>query len=131
MGKPMERKNHLFGYTDSFEKAFPQLEAALIEYRETGDGVYENRSLGPDPSKYTNPHQVQEPVMRCSNPRCERGGYQIDREIMNMIYAKAWHREFAIRCPGDEGSPKGRVKGESCMNMLHVRLTLRYMTTNP
>jgi len=107
------------------EEAFPQLEEALIEYRETGDGVFEKHPYI-DPTVYTKPHQVREPLMRCSNPRCERGGYEIDREILNMTLSKAVHREFVLHCPGEEGSPKGRKKGQSCMNMLHVRLTLRY-----
>lgn len=128
MGQPMERKNHLFGYTDSFAKAFPQLEEALIEYRETGDGVHENR-LYVDPSVFTKPEQINEPIMRCSNPRCERGGYEIDREIEKMTYSKALYSEFVLQCPGDEGSPKGRRKGAECMNALHVRLTLRYKVT--
>ena len=75
------------------EEAFPQLEEALIEYRETGDGVFEKHPYI-DPTVYTKPHQVREPLMRCSNPRCERGGYEIDREILNMTLSKAVHREF-------------------------------------
>jgi hypothetical protein len=64
--------------------------------------------------------------MRCSNPRCRRRGYEIDHKIPKMTFCKETHREFVMHCPGDEGSPKGRINGDSCFNVLHVRLTLRY-----
>jgi len=78
----MDRGNRLLPLAKSFEEAFPRLELAMIEYRETGDGVFENRR-----ETWTKPHQIRGSLMRCSNPRCERGGYEIDREIINMMLA--------------------------------------------
>jgi hypothetical protein len=113
----------------SFEEAFPELVEALIQYRESGDGI---RTFREDPASgtYTNPHQVREPRMRCSNERCKRGGYDIEREIRNMIYGKVIEREFVLHCEGDEGSPKGRRKGQKCLNLLHVRLKLKYKASD-
>lgn len=115
----------LLGGTCTFDKAFPELEEALIQYYEIGDGIETMRGF-PPPGTYTNPHQVKEPRMRCSNNRCKRGGYDIEQEIRNMIYSRVTEREFILHCEGDEGSPKGRKKGQPCMNMLHVRLKLKY-----
>lgn len=125
MGKPMDRSNFPF-----LPMSFPELEAALMEYYETGEGVYE-RWRGNPPTTYTKPHQVTEMLMACSNPRCERGGYEIDREIHMMILGgKMTHRQLVTYCPGDEGSPKGRKKGNPCENALHVRLTLKYKSSS-
>jgi len=129
MGTPMDRSGRFFCTpVDSFEKAFPELESALIEYYETGDGVF---ALGPghDPNSYSKPRQVREPLMRCSNPQCRRGGYEIDREISMMISERKEFEEFTMHCPGDEGSPKGRRPGKRCWNVLHVRLTLKYLSS--
>jgi len=125
MAKTVRLMELLNGTTPFFAKAFPDIEEALIQYYETGDGVETVRGF-PPAGTYTNPHQVQEPRMRCSNQRCKRGGFDIEYEIRNMTYGKATEREFVLHCDGDEGSPKGRKKGERCMNMLHVRLKLKY-----
>jgi hypothetical protein len=119
------RLMEVLGGTSTFDKAFPDLAEALIQYYEIGDGIEGSRGF-PPPGTYTNPHQVTEPRMRCSNKRCKRGGYDIEQEIRNMTYGKVTDREFILRCEGDEGSPGGRKKGNSCMNMLHVRLKLKY-----
>ncbi|OLB27930.1 MAG: hypothetical protein AUH05_23225 [Ktedonobacter sp. 13_2_20CM_53_11] len=123
MGRPMER-SFWFGSAKSFKESFPELHEALIEYYETGEGV--DARLYSGPKKYTKPLQVNEPLMRCSNPRCERGGYEIDREIRNIMLGQKTKAEFVLYCPGDEGTPKGRKKGDNCDNALHVRLTIKY-----
>lgn len=63
--------------------------------------------------------------MRCINPRCERGGFEIDREILNMTLSNANAAEILIHCPGDEGTPKDRKTGDSCENILHLRLRIK------
>jgi hypothetical protein len=125
MAKTVRLMELLGGTTSSFGNAFPDLEEALIQYHETGDGVETVRGF-PPPGTYTNPHRVPEQRMRCSNDRCKRGGFDIEYEIRSMVYGKATDREFVLHCEGDEGSPKGRKKGERCMDMLHVRLKLKY-----
>jgi hypothetical protein len=100
----------LLGGTCSFQEAFSDLEEALIQYYEIGDGIETIRGFPPS-GTYTNPHQVKQPRMRCSNNRCKRGGYDIEQEIRNMTYGKVTEREFILHCEGDEGSPKGRKKG--------------------
>ncbi len=125
MAKTVRLTELLGGGPTSFNKAFPDLEEALIQYYEIGDGIESIRGY-PSLGTYTNLHQVTEPRMRCSNKRCRRGGYDIEQEIRNMTYSKATEREFILHCEGDEGTPGGRKKGDRCMNMLHVRLKLKY-----
>lgn len=106
----------------TLEKKFSQLEQALIEYFEVGDGVYKDTFT----KEYTNRHPIKEMLMRCSNPLCKRGGYQVDGEIQRMLSRNQTECETVIFCEGDEGSPKGRETGAECMNNLHIRLSLKY-----
>lgn len=111
--------------TPKFSEAFPQVEEALLSYYETGDGI-ESFKGHPEPGKYNYPQPVSEPQMRCSNTRCERGGYYIEGELRRMVNRKKTDHETVVHCRGDEGSPKGRDKGPSCMNSLHLRLAVKY-----
>lgn len=127
MGKPMDRSGRwLSSPVDSFEKAYPTLEAASIEYYETGDGVFR---FDDGPSRYCQPRPLREGLLRCSNPLCRRGGYEIDLKVGRMVSEGKEREELVMYCPGDEGSLKGRRVGRRCRNVLHVRLTLRYKST--
>lgn len=126
MGEPMDRSNRVFlkPYS-SFAEAFPQLEEVLMESYETGKGVFrwgdaEKQNL------YGSPLPLRQGLIHCSNPFCRRGGYEIDLELGRIIQDKKERAEFLMRCPGDEGSPKGRRIGRHCLNALHVRLTIKY-----
>lgn len=126
MGQPMDRDSRLwFGRERALDKAFPELPQVTIAYYESGDGIYKDNFK----KEYTNPHPIKELLMRCSNPRCKRGGYEIDGEISRMVSHKEVEKEVVLYCPGDEGSPK-RDKGIACMNSLHIRLKLAYKTQN-
>jgi hypothetical protein len=69
----------LLGGTSSFEEAFSDLEEALIQYYEIGDGIETIRGFPPS-GTYTNPHQVKQPRMRCSN----------NRLLMRRIWPRCW-----------------------------------------
>jgi hypothetical protein len=58
----------------------------------------------------------------CGNPLCYRGGYDIGPMAL-MIGADRSEMEVALRCDGDEGSPRGRQLGESCLRS--IKGTLR------
>jgi hypothetical protein len=125
MGKPMDRSKRVFGKLTTFEKAFPTIESATIAYYETGEGVYAyggqpNRTFGA-PRPFGNAG-----LIRCSNPYCRRGGYEVDAGLYEMVREKLTEKEFSKGCPGDEGSPKGKKIGKRCMNVLHYRLTVKY-----
>lgn len=125
MGRPMDRSNRLFGReVPSFDQAYPMLNNATIEYYETGEGTEPFR--GRKKEAYGTPVRVWTGLIPCSNPRCNRGGYEIDSDINGMVGSGQVTREFIASCKGDEGTPAGRRRGEPCSNELHYRLTLTY-----
>lgn len=130
MGEPMDRSNRfLVGLPTTFDEALPNLEDAVVEYYETGKlGPYGFDPLVGPRDGYGTPLSVRSTggLIRCSNPFCRRGGFEIDFDVHDMLSRKLVRKEFVKKCPGDEGSPKGRRIGRTCMNALHYRITLRY-----
>ena len=114
----MQEARPFLGTTSDFDKSFPTLKDAIIKFVESDfgnsprQGVWSLRSNGPR--------------MRCSNPRCQRGGYDFEYEVRLMTYTDAHEKEFRLSCPGDEGSPQGRRKGRECDYRLKGTITLQY-----
>jgi hypothetical protein len=125
MGEPMDRSNRIFAPQTTFEKAFPTIESATISSYEDGEGIYrfvdESRR-----GTFDKGLPVKSGLLRCSNPHCRRGGYEIDHSLHEMVRENATEKEFDLACPGDEGSPKGRRPGRSCGNVLHYHLRIKY-----
>lgn len=121
MGEPMDRSNRVFARSGTFESVFPDLEDAVVEYYETDLGR-------PSPSTYNRRHSLKllGGLIRCGNSLCHRGGYEVDWDVHDMRREGAAQKEFVKRCPGDEGSPKGRRHGRDCLRSLHYRITLKY-----
>lgn len=131
MGEPMDRSNRYLAPATSFENAFPTLNAVFIESVEVGKGT--DFSIGapwPEQPTYGFKHRLSGGLVRCSNPYCNRGGYEIDMDVHNLIRENAESREFRKACRGDEGSPKGRRIGRRCLNYLRYRITLEYKQQN-
>jgi hypothetical protein len=124
MGEPMDRSNRPFAPLTSFEKAFPTVESVTIASYEIGEGVY---SFGDEQrNTFGRPQPLEAGLIRCSNPPCRRGGYEVEHSLQEMVLEKLTEKEFSKVCPGDEGSPKGRRRGNRCMNVLRYRLTVKY-----
>jgi hypothetical protein len=126
MGEPMDRSKRVFGHLAPFEEVFPTIESATISSYEDGEGVY---TFGVDESRrrtFGKGVPFREGLIPCRNPRCRRGGYEIDHSLSEMVRENVTEKEFDTACPGDEGSPKGRRPGRSCGNVLHYRLTIKY-----
>jgi hypothetical protein len=109
-----------------FLKVFPTLDNVLIESWEEDNGVGKPYMSTLPPRTYGAPHPVRGRKIRCANPKCRRGGFDISQDISEMVYEKLTTREFVKDCLGDEGSPKGHKLGRDCTNTLHYRLTLKY-----
>ncbi len=127
MGKPVDRSNRFLAPETSFEKAFPKLKAVFIESVEIGKGT--EFSIGApwrEKPQYGPKYRLNGGLIRCSNPLCNRGGYQVDFEVSDMCREKLISKEFRGACHGDEGSPKGRRQGRRCLNHLRYRITLEY-----
>jgi hypothetical protein len=126
MGEPMDRSKRVFGRLSTFDEVFPTIEIATISSYEIGEGVH---TFGIDESRrraFGEGVPFREGLIPCSNPRCRRGGYEIDASLYDMVREKSTEKVFARNCPGDEGSPKGRKRGDRCRNVLHYRLRIKY-----
>lgn len=117
MGEPLDRSNRFFGLTSKFESAYPQLEDAIIRFTES--------DFGNDPKPGVWSLRSNGGQMRCSNPSCNRGGFEFDREVDMMLYADENERDIWLRCRGDEGSPKGRKIGRECLHSVKGTITLK------
>jgi hypothetical protein len=103
MGEPMDRSRRVFGRLAPFDEVFPELEDAVFEFIEK-DFLFQKR-----PGRW---HiHGQGGVMPCGNPSCQRGGYELDRDIRQMLRAGTLTKTLELACRGDEGSPKGRKIG--------------------
>ena len=126
MGAPMDRSKRVFGHLSPFDEVFPTIEVATISSYELGEGVH---TFGIDESKrktFGNGMPFKHGLEHCSNPRCRKGGYEIDRSLSEMVRENLTEKEFETHCPGYEGSPKGRRRVDRCRNVLHYRLTIKY-----
>jgi len=127
MGEPMDRSKRVFcESTTSFEEAFPTIESATISEYEVGEGV---PTFGVDESHrrtFGEGVPFTDGLIPCRNPRCRRGGYEVDHSLHEMVREKLTEKVFERNCPGDEGSPKGRREGDRCRNVLHYRLRIKY-----
>jgi hypothetical protein len=121
MGESMDRSRRVFGSLSSFENVFPTLDDAVVQYTEydlateKGHGTHYMRAWGG--------------LMHCGNSRCRRGGYEVDRIVSEMLRENVTEKEFELRCPGDEGTPKGRKRGQRCYRSIKGKVTLKYKTT--
>jgi hypothetical protein len=117
MGEPMDRSKRVFGRLAAFDEVFPELEDAVYEFVEK-DFVFQKR-------KGTWHINGQGGVMPCGNPSCRRGGYELDRDIRQMLRAGVLTKTIDLTCRGDEGSPQGRKIGRRCERSAEGTLTLR------
>jgi len=107
--------------TDSFDKAFPEIEDVKIEVTESGEGttqlncehIYRKQTF---PGEYIN----------CHNPLCYNGGFSIGEIIRNMTESKQAELVIHKICQGYEGSPKGRRRYGRCQNSFDIKVTIEY-----
>ena len=107
--------------TDSFDKAFPEIEDVKVEVTESGEGttqlnrerIYRKQTF---PGEYIN----------CHNPMCYNGGFSIGEIIRDMIKNKQAELATYKMCQGYEGSPKGRRRYRSCVNSFDTKVTIKY-----
>ncbi len=107
--------------TDSFDKAFPEIEDIKVEVTESGEGttqanrerIYRKQTF---PGEYTD----------CHNPMCYNGGFSIGEIIRDMIRNKQAELTTYKMCQGYEGSPKGRRRYRSCVNSFDINVTIKY-----
>jgi hypothetical protein len=108
------------GEYTTFAKAFPSVRDVRICGEQFGDMDSEMQrhisSSGLNPAT----------TIRCSNRRCQQGGYQIEHLIRSMIDQRQSQFSTTIHCDGHEGTPKGRRKGGPCLNYAKLTITLTF-----
>ena len=104
----------------TFAEAYPLVNDIKVEIKQTG----ELRSAMDKQRVYTKADLPS--TIPCSNPRCQQGGYVIDDIVGFMVQEKETEKESSNRCPGHEGSPKGRRKGDPCYNRVTAKIAISY-----
>ena len=117
MGRLPERGQPFIGYLTSFHAAYPTVEGATVKFTET--------DFGTDPKvRYWD--LADGARMPCGNPRCQRGGYNIEWLAREMISKRTESEEIKMSCNGDEGSPKGRRQGKNCLMFMEGTINVKY-----
>lgn len=122
MGNLRERGTPFIGTLTSFASAYPTVERALVRFTET--------DFGQSPRERV--HNLSDgPRAACSNPRCERGGYDFEFQVMEMVRQGIETEVVEISCRGDEGTPKGRRIGRDCLMSMKGTITIQYKKAAP
>jgi hypothetical protein len=118
VGEPMDRSKRIFSKEGRFQEIFPTLEDAWLEFTEFEYGAQKRKGK----------FNIRENggLMRCSNSRCYRGGYELDDEIHKMLAEGKAEKEIDISCAGDEGTPRGRTIGRHCAFSIEGTIFLRF-----
>ena len=126
MGIPMDRSRRVFLKSGPFQKAFPKLESAVVEYSEYRPG-------GESAEGYRRMHDLRTygGLLPCGNPLCRRGGYELDLKVHEMVRNAVDVQEFTLSCRGDEGSAKGRKRGRRCDRCIKARAKLVFKQNPP
>lgn len=120
---PMNNVRPLLGTTSSFAEAYPNIEELQIKVIHDRFGHYiqeewyrtETMTRGSMSSHVT-----------CRNPRCRRGGFDVDGLLRGMEICKETEKTISFFCKGDEGSPQGRRQGAPCENFIEVIAKVTY-----
>ena len=107
---------------DAFKEAFPQVKSIQLEYTEHGH-------LGTLKPCVSEKHFLTEKtisgVIRCSNPSCQDGGYEIDlRLAIDVFHKKKKEQTGIISCGGY--TKKGKRAGRNCPNFIEYKATVEY-----
>jgi hypothetical protein len=117
MGNLRERGTPFIGALTTFASAYPIVERAYVRFTET--------DFGSNPRERV--HNLADgPRAACSNPHCERGGYDFEFQVMEMVRQGIETEVVEISCRGDEGTPKGRRIGRDCSMSMSGTITVQY-----
>ena len=114
-----KKTNFVFSEKTTFEKAFPEIETVNVEYTETS-------YVGKNQGTLTRTEKNLGEYINCTNPLCYNGGFSIGQILRDMVRKKEVHWEGSKICQGYEGSPKGRRKYRSCVNIWNIKVDIVY-----
>jgi hypothetical protein len=112
----MEKSSYVFGREMSFEKAFPNLEDIIVEYKQykflspaaSGEDLPRRHSIRRDGGQIV-----------CDNPACSNGGFRIDSVIND---SDAEDKTGTMSCSGHEKMGQGQKR--SCLSQIKYRIRL-------
>jgi hypothetical protein len=121
----------------SFDEVFPNVEDAHVWYTESGEGDWKvsRWSMPGSLRSHSTARDVTDKhfhnvrngvVIKCGNPRCRRGGFNLALVLVEMTASRETEREGSLSCRGDEGSAQGRRRGKSCGNEMKYKVTVKY-----
>ncbi len=120
-----ERRPFLDGARVVLRRAYPQVAQIEIKTQEAGDVEPEwrrERTFRDDDVPADIP---------CGNRRCRQGGYDLSNLVLFITTGRVEHDEHTIHCEGHEGSPKGRRRGDPCMNFVRIAVKTVFRTAEP
>ena len=104
----------LFGKKVSFQEAFPQIDKINVDVKRVRYADEEIIYWGG--GEYVD----------CDYELCYNGGFRIEKIIRLMVDNKETKKEGSCFCQGYEGSPKGRRRSRSCMNLFKYKIHIDY-----
>ena len=120
------RTNAFFNGVSQFRTAFPELQDAVVEWRER---------CGPEDEKQGDLRKTgfrrgnfTQGLAPCSNPACHEGGYQLDRLIADMLTVGETEREGMMLCSGREVAEEVRRGPVRCPHRIEFRAMLTLKT---
>jgi hypothetical protein len=114
-----------FNGVSTFKNAFPDLQDAVVQWRER---------RGPEDEKSGELRKTgfrrgnfSQGVLPCSNPNCHAGGYEVDRLVAFMLTLGEETREGTMLCSGHELGEEARRGPVRCPHRIEytVQLTQR------
>lgn len=122
------RTNAFFNGVSTFKAAFPDLQDALIEWREQR-GPEDEKSGDVRKTGYRRGNFSQG-LAPCSNPDCHEGGYQLDRLIADMLATGETQREGTMLCSGRETGEEVRRGPVRCPHRIQYRAMISTKTSD-
>jgi hypothetical protein len=103
------------------ENVFSNVDSALVEYKEI-----KRAATSIEPGKRDHEMSQHGTLIRCGNPRCKGGGYEMSSDLYSLVKDGKTEATGNRSCPGDEGPPKGRKRGRACGNSIKFKITAKY-----
>jgi hypothetical protein len=113
----MDRSNRVFGPLGSFDAAYPDLQDAVVKYKQ-----YMRGSAAEQGTNFPECHNIcnHGGVIQCTNVACTNGGFEVDALINDARRAPGGAKEGKMACAGRE--KMGRRQTRSCGSCIRYRI---------
>lgn len=106
---------------------FPTVEAVTVEWEECR---HSGQELPTESGTFS--HVIRatggtlEPILPCSNPRCQGGGFEILEAAESMVSDRQEDKTGWLVCIGWERTKGGRAEQSPCTQVISYRIRLTY-----